>query len=448
MNTEKNYYSISNIVNKLNYNEKILKRRKEKNKKKTIKIIRRQKTSNDTEYIKKFIKRKNLILTTINELILHIRNQNNPLINFYSSYDNNFKISNIYCNNSIDNKKNHTCTTIITNYNAWKDNSVQDINNLVNYDFYNLFYLFDKIDVTNKNPQILIFTKDVITGIYLKYNINFFNKRKNINSFVYNFNYENNINLLEKHILIGMPDKLLSIFNLLDLKHIKIILIDDIYNIFNKIFPYIDVFSSLENDTKIIVPPMKVFDRDILINFLKFYPNKKLYQLKIIKHINILVSHIKRSITLTKILSNIKFNQVIIYIEVYKNFKNINNALLLAGFKDIVSLVSSSDKNSSYKISNFNSGKTQILITNEIFSPKLIKNNVSLIINYDMPDILEHYILRIGESTTSFLEKKIINFINKKDNLKIIENIEKKYLISNIENYGDFINTYLKDVKE
>ena len=91
---------------------------------------------------------------------------------------------------------------------------------------------------------------------------------------------------------------------------------------------------------------------------------------------------------------------------------------------------------------SFRTGSTRVLITTDILSRGIDVQQVSLIINYDLPNEIETYIHRIGRSGR-FGRKGIgINFITQYDveQLKYIE----KYYDTQIEelpaNISDLLN--------
>ncbi len=82
-------------------------------------------------------------------------------------------------------------------------------------------------------------------------------------------------------------------------------------------------------------------------------------------------------------------------------------------------------------IEDFKQEKFDILITTDILSRGIDINNISHIINYNIPMHEEKYIHRIGRTARIGKEGTVINFISKKDN-RNFEKIQKTYNISSI----------------
>ncbi|KAM7484821.1 hypothetical protein LguiA_000830 [Lonicera macranthoides] len=77
-------------------------------------------------------------------------------------------------------------------------------------------------------------------------------------------------------------------------------------------------------------------------------------------------------------------------------------------------------------MSEFRSGTTRVLITTDVWARGLDVQQVSLVINYDLPNNRELYIHRIGRSGRFGRKGVAINFV-KTDDIKILRDIEQYY---------------------
>ncbi|KAK4389082.1 Eukaryotic initiation factor 4A-3 [Sesamum angolense] len=75
----------------------------------------------------------------------------------------------------------------------------------------------------------------------------------------------------------------------------------------------------------------------------------------------------------------------------------------------------------------FRSGQTRVLITTDVWARGLDVQQVSLVINYDLPNNRELYIHRIGRSGRFGRKGVAINFV-KSDDIKILRDIEQYYM--------------------
>ncbi|CAB4278986.1 unnamed protein product [Prunus armeniaca] len=74
----------------------------------------------------------------------------------------------------------------------------------------------------------------------------------------------------------------------------------------------------------------------------------------------------------------------------------------------------------------FRSGNSRVLITTDVWARGLDVQQVSLVINFDLPNTRELYIHRIGRSGRFGRKGVAINFV-KSDDIKILRDIEQYY---------------------
>lgn len=74
----------------------------------------------------------------------------------------------------------------------------------------------------------------------------------------------------------------------------------------------------------------------------------------------------------------------------------------------------------------FRSGSSRVLITTDVWARGIDVQQVSLVINYDLPNNRELYIHRIGRSGRFGRKGVAINFV-KNDDIRILRDIEQYY---------------------
>ena len=77
-------------------------------------------------------------------------------------------------------------------------------------------------------------------------------------------------------------------------------------------------------------------------------------------------------------------------------------------------------------MSEFRAGQSRVLIATDIWGRGLDVQQVSLVVNYDLPTNRELYIHRIGRSGRFGRKGVAINYV-KNDDVKILRNIEQYY---------------------
>jgi len=77
-------------------------------------------------------------------------------------------------------------------------------------------------------------------------------------------------------------------------------------------------------------------------------------------------------------------------------------------------------------MNSFRGGENRVLITTDIWARGIDVQQVSLVINYDLPNNRELYIHRIGRSGRFGRKGVAINFV-KSDDIRILRDIEQFY---------------------
>mmetsp|Transcript_21008 Transcript_21008/g.23423 ORF Transcript_21008/g.23423 Transcript_21008/m.23423 type:complete len:93 (-) Transcript_21008:131-409(-) len=75
---------------------------------------------------------------------------------------------------------------------------------------------------------------------------------------------------------------------------------------------------------------------------------------------------------------------------------------------------------------DFRSGQSRILITTDLLARGIDVQQVSLVVNYDLPRNLENYIHRIGRSGRFGRKGVAINLVTK-DDLHTLQDLERFY---------------------
>jgi superfamily II DNA/RNA helicase len=88
-------------------------------------------------------------------------------------------------------------------------------------------------------------------------------------------------------------------------------------------------------------------------------------------------------------------------------------------------------------MSEFRTGSSRVLITTDLLARGIDVQQVSLVINYDLPNQRETYIHRIGRSGRFGRKGVAINFVTNEDN-RVLRDIEQYYQ-TRIEELPDYV---------
>ena len=245
------------------------------------------------------------------------------------------------------------------------------------------------------------------------------------------------VNGLKPHIVIGTPGRVLDMIkkSALNTEFIKILVFDEADELLTEGF--------IEQTQKIVhsMPPsvqIALFSATMSSEFFsitnKFMRNP----------VNILVKTDELTLegikqfyidcekneykfdTLCDIFSVLVINQSIIYCNSQKIVEYLNNKLVASNFT--VSFIHGglTSQEREITMSDFRKGKTKVLLTTDLLGRGIDVQQVSVVINYDIPSKVESYIHRIGRSGRYGRKGVAINFITYYDR-KRMTNIEQYY---------------------
>ncbi|CCF58270.1 hypothetical protein KAFR_0E01160 [Kazachstania africana CBS 2517] len=255
---------------------------------------------------------------------------------------------------------------------------------------------------------------------------------------------KNDLNLLRNnkcHIVSGTPGRVLDLIKrqVINTKKVKILVLDEADELLAESLGFkqqiYDIFTKLPKTCQVVVVSATM-NKDIIEVTKKFLndPVKILVKqdqisLEGIKqyHVNVDKEEWKFD-TLCDLYDSLTINQCVIFCNTKKKVDWLSSKLLQANFS-VVSMHGDMKQEERDKIMNdFRSGHSRVLISTDVWARGIDVQQVSLVINYDLPENMENYIHRIGRSGRFGRKGVAINFVTK-DDVKLLKQIERFYRI-------------------
>jgi translation initiation factor 4A len=301
--------------------------------------------------------------------------------------------------------------------------------------------MLQKIDVSLNKTQVIILahTRELATQIHNVVSQISKYMKVSINLSVGGISVRDNMDSLKMnpHIVIGTPGRILDMLNKtsLDKEYIKMLILDEadellstifinqIYDIFRQLPGELQVglFSATMNDNffnitkKFMRDPIKILvknDELTLEGIRQYYINLEHNEFKFD--------------TLCDLYSGISVSQSIIYCNSKKIVDVLSNKLINNNFS-VASIHGDMTQSMRDKIvKEFRDGQSRVLITTDLLSRGIDIQQISIVINYDIPKEIESYIHRIGRSGRYGRKGVAINFVTTYDKEKI-QQIESYY---------------------
>lgn len=259
--------------------------------------------------------------------------------------------------------------------------------------------------------------------------------------------------LKNPQVVIGTPGRVLDMINkkALNTRQLKILVVDEADEMLSKIFSnqIYDIFRFLPNNIQVglfsatMTPEFFKISNNFMREPVKILVKNEELTLEGIKqfYINIDKQEFKFE-TLCDIYEACSISQTIIYCNSKRTVDEISKKLIDNNFSISSIHGEMSQKERNDIMQRFRSGETRILISTDLLSRGIDVQQVSLVINFDVPNNPESYIHRIGRSGRYGRKGVAINFVTGYD-VRKMEEIEKYYSTQVDElpiNFKDFLS--------
>ena len=239
------------------------------------------------------------------------------------------------------------------------------------------------------------------------------------------------------HIVSGTPGRVYDMIQRRSLrtKHIKMLILDEADEILSRGFKdqIYDIYRYLPPSTQVILISATL-PRDVL-DLTKQFMNDPIRVL--VKRDELTLEGIKQYYvnvdkeewkfdTLTDIYETLTVTQAVIFCNSRKKVDWLTTKMREANFTISSMHGEMAQKDREKVMLEFRSGATRVLITTDIWGRGLDVQQVSLVINYDLPINKEFYIHRIGRSGRFGRKGVAINLVTD-DDMKILRDIETYY---------------------
>lgn len=251
-----------------------------------------------------------------------------------------------------------------------------------------------------------------------------------------NFNrFDNNNNV--PHVIIGTPGRILDMLrrNKIDIGYLKLFVLDEADEMLSRGFlsQIHNIFQFIPNSAQVGLFSATMPDEmlDITTKFMKdpvrlLVKNNELTLEGIRQFYVVLDKEEYKFDALCDLYNTISITQCMIYCNTRKKVNFLTEKLKECGFAVSCILGDMYQKERDEVMENFRKGDVRVLITTDILARGIDVQQVSLVINYDLPFNKETYIHRIGRSGRFGRKGVAINFVTQYDYKKVQE-IEQFY---------------------
>lgn len=249
--------------------------------------------------------------------------------------------------------------------------------------------------------------------------------------------YDSHFKKVEPHLIAGCPGRIQDMIrrDKINASSIKLVILDEADELLSSGFKdqIYSIFQSFNSEIQVALftatLPSYIDNvvEKIMRNPVKIFVKAERLTLEGISQYFVAVEDDKQKYaTLKDLYSYISMSQCIIYCNSVKRVSDLYDAMHEDGFP-VCCIHSNMDKQArSNSFNEFKSGKYRVLISSNVTSRGIDIQQVSTVINFDIPKCIHNYIHRIGRSGRWGRKGVGINFITRRDVSKLKE-IETHY---------------------
>jgi len=249
--------------------------------------------------------------------------------------------------------------------------------------------------------------------------------------------YKYNSDNIKEHVIIGTPGRISDLINkeIINSNDIKLIIIDEADDVLATSFrkQVKRIFQKISKDAQVVLVSATIpeemaalFDTILKPDYLSILVKDDELTLDGIKQYYVNIDEMYKIDALMDLYKFISIGQAIVYCNKKQKADDLKYALSEKNFAVSVLHGDMIQKEREEIMAEFRTGMTRILITTDILARGIDVQQVSLVINYDMPKYPQTYIHRIGRSGRYGRKGSAINFVTRKER-NILSFIQKMY---------------------
>lgn len=239
------------------------------------------------------------------------------------------------------------------------------------------------------------------------------------------------------HIICGCPGRVYDMMrrDRISTNNIKLIILDEADEMLSSGFKeqVYNIFQYLNSDIQVCLfsatlpDEINIITEKIMRNPIKIYVKREQLTLEGISQYYVAVNDDREKyVTLKDIFSFLTLSHTIIYCNSIKRVQDLFEAMCEDGFP-VCRIHSNMDKSERDKSFNdFRSGISRVMISSNVTARGIDVQQVSVVINFDLPKCVHTYLHRIGRSGRWGRKGVGINFITRRDVMQI-KKIEEHY---------------------
>jgi ATP-dependent RNA helicase UAP56/SUB2 len=139
------------------------------------------------------------------------------------------------------------------------------------------------------------------------------------------------------------------------------------------------------------------------------------------------ITEAQKNRKLNDLLDSLEFNQVCIFVKSVARAEQLNKLLVECNFPSIAIHGSMEQADRIAKYKSFKEFNKRILVATDVFARGLDVSRVNVVINYDVPDVADTYLHRVGRAGRFGTKGLAITFVADEADTEILKSIQARF---------------------
>merc|ERR1711935_1191979 len=215
------------------------------------------------------------------------------------------------------------------------------------------------------------------------------------------------------HIIVGTPGRILQLVREKELvtKGIKHFILDECDKMLEQLDMRRVCKKFMQDPMEIYVDDSKLTLHGLQQHYVKLAENEK-------------------NRKLNELLDALEFNQVVVFVKSVQRAIQLDKLLQECNFPSVAIHAGMKQEERIKMYQNFKDFKHRILVSTDVWGRGIDIERVNIVVNYDMPDVSDTYLHRVGRAGRFGTKGLAITFVSNDEDAKTLEDVQSRFEVS------------------
>jgi ATP-dependent RNA helicase UAP56/SUB2 len=243
------------------------------------------------------------------------------------------------------------------------------------------------------------------------------------------------------HIIVGTPGRILQLVREKELptKNIKHFILDECDKMLEQLDmrkDVQDIFKATPHEKQVMMfsatlnTEMRTVCKKFMQDPMEIYVDDSKLTLHGLQQHYVKMAENEKNRKLNELLDALEFNQVVIFVKSVQRAIQLDKLLQECNFPSVAIHASMKQEDRIKLYQSFKDFKHRILVSTDIWGRGIDIERVNIVVNYDMPDVSDTYLHRVGRAGRFGTKGLAITFASTEEDAKILEDVQSRFEVS------------------